>query len=212
MRLLINSKHHDFIDLKTFRADHDLPPEFGAALFEPKDYTGLGSIEGAGAALNTLKQAILDALPTSATLAQWMAFIPELTRLFEAQLYAINTQVGLRQVEVEFAVAGFADMCQAVVFARMRARSYGGALDFEQIYAEWLNNTVRVSKHIHTYTHCGQTWQVQMVNHIYGRVGLRLQTGVAVYYVHDSSLACPAEKYMAGLLREVAVRILNDVP
>lgn len=209
MRLLIKGKHRELIDIKTFRAERRLSADFGVATFEPKDYTGLGSIEGAGAALNTLKQGVLEAIPTGLTLKQWMTFVPDLSQRFRDQLNAINPQVGLRDVEVDFAVAGFTDLCQTMLYARMSARSYGGGRGFEEIHTEWLNNSVRVSKQVHTYTHEGRLWAVQIVNHIYGRVGLMIRIGETTHYVRDSSLACPAEKFIEGLAREVAEQLLN---
>jgi hypothetical protein len=49
MKLLIDGISHTFMPIRAFRTAHNLPPEFGVALFEPKDYTGLGSINRAGA-------------------------------------------------------------------------------------------------------------------------------------------------------------------
>ncbi|MBI1259189.1 MAG: hypothetical protein GC204_17095 [Chloroflexi bacterium] len=203
MRLTIDGAAHTFIPIKSFRDAHKLPPEFGVALFEPKDYSGLGRIDQAGAELNGVRTAVLAAIPASLWPQQWLTFIPELTRLFTDQLYAINNKVKLHDVEIEFAAAGFADVCQAVVYALLRTR--GDMPPFEAIYGDWLDQTVRVSQTVHRYG----DWQVQIVTHAYGRAGLIVQTDAETVYVQDAALGCPAEGYMAALLADVAARIVN---
>ncbi len=199
MRLTIDGSARDFTPIKQFRAAHNLPPEFGVALFEPKDYTGLGRIDHAGAELNSLRAAVIAALPSQSTPAQWIGFIPELTRRFTAQLYAINAQVKLRDVEIEFAAAGFADVCQALGYALFQP----SVPPFEAIYGRWLDDTTRVSQTIHTYG----DWRIQIVTHAYGRAGLIVRADGASFYLQDSALGCPAEGFMAALLAEVAARV-----
>ena len=60
---------------------------------------------------------MLDALPATMPASGWLTFLPDYARLFESQLYAINAQVGLKEVEIEFAVAGLSDVCQALAYA-----------------------------------------------------------------------------------------------
>src|SRR5262245_64156367 len=98
MLLTIDGQPREFTPIKDFRAAHDLPPEFGVALFEPKDYAGLGRIDRAGAELNGVRAALLDALPTQIKAPSWLSFLPDYARLFEAKLYEINAQVGLKDV------------------------------------------------------------------------------------------------------------------
>lgn len=202
MILTIDGERRLFAPIKAFReaqAAHGLPPEFGVATFEPKDFTGLGHIDRAGAELNAVRAAVLAAIPARLTLPQALAFVPQLTRLFTDQLYAINAQVNLRAVEIEFAAAGFADVCQAHVYALAR----GGDAPFAATYGEWLDRTVRVSQTVH---HDGE-WEVQIVTHAYGRAGLIARRGGETHYVADAALGCPAEGYMAALLAEVAARL-----
>jgi hypothetical protein len=209
MRLTIEGQPRAFVPIKDFRARFDLPPAFGVALFEPKDYAGLGRIDRAGAELNAVRQAVLEAIPAQMPLQNWMAFLPELTALFRRKLYDINPHVGLKDVEIEFAVAGFGDVCQALLYALLRARAGGAPLpDFHQIYGEWLDSSARVFGEIYDYTHEGQTWRVRLVAHAYGRAGLMVDTGAETHYVYDPSLGCPAEGFMAALLGDVAERII----
>ncbi len=200
MRLTIDGSPRAFTPIKAFRAAHNLPPDFGVALFEPKDYAGLGRIDHAGAELNSLRAAVIAALPSRTTPAQWISFIPQLTRRFTDQLYAINTQVKLRDVEIEFAAAGFADVCQALGYALFQPTMP----PFEAIYGRWLDETTRISQTVHHYG----DWRVQIVTHAYGRAGLIVYAGDETYYVQDAALGCPAEGFMAALLAEVAAHIL----
>lgn len=203
MRLTIDGESRPFTPIRAFREAYDLPPEFGVALFEPKDYTGLGRIDQAGAELNAVRAAVIAAIPARLTIQQWLGFIPELTRLFTNQLYAINPKVHLRDVEIEFAAAGFTDVCQAVIYAIIRARG-ADVPPFEAIYGAWLDQTARVSQTVHAY----RDWQVQIVTHAYGRAGLIVRAGAETFYVQDAALSCPAEGFMAALLAEVAERIV----
>ena len=137
-----------------------------------------------------------------------MAFIPELTSLFTNKLYEINSRVNLREVEIEFAAAGFADVCQAAVYAHLRGVApTGAAPTFEAVYSNWLDQSARISQTVHAYG----AWRIQIVTHAYGRAGLIIDTGSAIHYVADASLGCPAEGYMAALLSEVFERIASAV-
>lgn len=201
MRLTVDGVAHDFEPIRAFRLKHNLPQDFSSAQFEPKDYNGLGRIDHAGAELNHARTAVLNAIPASLTLRDWLSYIPELTDHFRRTLESINDNVGLRDVEIEYAAAGFADVCQAVVYARVR----GGELTFEAVYGAWLDQTARISQTVHPYN----GWQIRLVTHAYGRAGMIVQAGDETYYVSDSTLGCPAEGYMAALLAEVCARIIN---
>lgn len=208
MRLTIDGCTRELMPIRAFRAAHGLPEKFGVALFEPKNYGGLGSIERAGAALNTVRAAVLAALPASREPAEWLAALPELTARFQAELQAINPVVGLKPEEIRFAAAGFDDICHAIVYAVIGARAAGKPHPtFSAIYAGWLDATVRVSTARHPYDHNGQNWIVQIITCAYGRIGLVVHRPEATHYVYDAALACPAEGFMAALLAEIAQRL-----
>ncbi len=209
MNFIIDGQPRTLISIKDFRAQHHLLSEFKLSLFEPKDYTGLGSIERAGAELNAVRRAVLEAIPQRITGETLLTTVlPNLERVFEDQLYAINVQVGLKDVEIGFAVSGFADVCRAWGYAYLRSRiDKAPAPDFNAVYADWLNNSIRVSQARHPY----QTWQVQVLTHAYGRFGLVIHASDAAHYVYDPSLACPAEGYMMTLLSEVIQNITEHL-
>jgi hypothetical protein len=209
MQLRIDGEERHFVAMNEFRARHNLPDDFGVSTFEPKDYTGLGSIDRAGGALNGLRQAILDAIPGQINTAALLPCLDDLTHRFRVGLIAINDQVNLRDEEIEFATAGFGDVCRTLHYAVLRARGDRAHVpDFWQLYGEWLDSTLRISQRVHHYDHNGDTWRVQIVNHAYGRVGLIAHTDEATHYIHDMRLACPAEGFMVTLLQEVTARIL----
>lgn len=213
MRLLIDNTHQPFIPIREFRARHGLPSSFGVAHFEPKDYSGLGRMDGAGAELNALRDRLLRALAPAdpPTFERWLAAVRGWREQFRHELTRINPAVGLHQVEIDFAVAGFGNVAEAVVWAVVRARRLDEPPPtFDRIYADWLNSTVRVG-HIHyPYDHVGQHWQVQIIRTAYGRAGLIVRAPDDVYYLHDPSLGCPAEGFMAALLADVAAPVLNS--
>lgn len=209
MQFMLDGQAVEFTTIRDFRHAYGLPAEFGVARFEPKDYNGLGRIDRAGAELNQVRAAVLAALPERLPMREWLAFVPGFNQLFEQQLYQINSTVGLKDVEVDFAVAGFSDVCQAVVYALVRARSAGTLVpEFRSIYSEWLNSTIRLFTSVYIYDHAGANWEIQLVAHAYGRMGLLIHMPDAQVAVYDPALACPAEGFMTALLGEVASRII----
>lgn len=201
MRLTFDHHPRELIPVRDFRADHHLPSEFGVALFEPKETAGLGSVAEAGAALNNMRELLLAVAPELLAQVGALAFPAALGAVFRTQLAAINDQVGLRQMEIDFAVAGLEDMLREIVFAQVRAQAARAPLpSFEALYADWLDASVRVAAQVFERTHAGQPWQVQIFSTVYGRTGLVVRMGEATAYVHDPALACPVEGFMGELL------------
>lgn len=208
LRLMIDGVSREFMPVRAFRAAHDLPPDFGVALFEPKDYTGLGRIDSANSALQTLRTTVLNAVTVSLPSQSWMDEIDRLTARFETTLTQVNDEIGLREPEIGFAASGFADVCRAFAFAALRAEAQKQPTPpFETVYDEWLSSTARISQMRHRYAHLGETWSIQVVNHAYGRAGLTVLMPAETAFVHDTTLGCPAESYMRGLLAEVCGRL-----
>lgn len=208
MLLMINGELRTFEEIQNFRAEQHLPDEFSMNFFSPKDYTDLGNIQGAGSALNALRHGMLDAIPVQMSIHQWLGFVPELQQTFGKRLHAINTQIGLKEVEIDFAVAGFGDVCHTYIYNIIRAKAENKATpDFRTIYQDWLNSSVKIFPNVHTFQHEGKVWEVQVVAHAYGRAGLIVNDGQNTYYLHDPSAGCPAEGFMHSLLSEIAVLI-----
>jgi hypothetical protein len=211
MQLLVDRHPQDFLDLREFRAQHGLPESFNIRVFEPKDYTGLGSIDHAGAELHHLRERVLARLPGRLPMLDWLKAVSDLQGFFWGELVAINYAIGLRDPEIDFAAGGFGDVCRAVVYAIIRTHSeHQPPPSFEVIYQEWLNSTIKTASHVHTYSHQGVTWHIQIISHAYGRMGLRIEVDEGQVFVYDHQLACPAEGFMLNLLREVAGHILAN--
>jgi len=207
MPIQLDGERHDVIPIRVFRAAHDLPPDFGVAYFQPKSYAGLGNIDGAGAALTTLRDTVLTWAHEKLRVPK-LSVIPDLYSVFARALTAINDQVGLKDVEIEFAAAGFSDMIGAFMFALVRA-SVSDDLppDFVSVYQAWLDTTTHTASPVIEYVHGADTWGVQVIADAYGRVGLIVALEEATVVVQDSALACPAAGFMAGLMREVCAEI-----
>lgn len=203
MRLTIDGIPYTFVPIKEFRAAHNLPPAFGINLFEAKDYAGLGRIDAAGSHLNALRDNIIEALPPRLPPMQWLNEVAAVTRQFQKYLYHINDHVGLRDVEVEFAVAGFSDVLQVYAYALARAEAARSPIpDFRVLYEEWLFGTAKVFNERHAYMIDDQPCTVRVVAHAYGRIGLLIHAA-QTYAVYDPVLACPAEGFMSGFLAEI---------
>jgi hypothetical protein len=213
MRLQLDGKWHDLIPLAEFKARYQLPHDFGIALFEPKDYTGLGRLDQAGDALQRLLRETLSAVPVN---LQWPALfdvLAQVLRTFGSTLEAINPTVGLRPVEVEFAVSGLGDLCQHFGYELMRLKVLNQPLPDEiahTLYHDWVNTSVRVSSTRHAY-HVGSIkWQIQLLNTIYGRVGFIIyHSNGHIDYVQDDRYACPADAFMLRLFLQLSKRILD---
>ncbi|MCA0456581.1 MAG: hypothetical protein LCI00_21590 [Chloroflexi bacterium] len=203
MRLTIDGIPYTFIPIKEFRAAHNLPSAFGINLFEDKDYTDLGRIDSAGSHLNSLRDNIMESLPQRLPPMQWLSEVTTVTRQFQKYLYYINDHVGLRDVEVEFAVAGFSDVLQVYAYALARAEAAHSPLpEFRELYEEWLFGTTKVFKERHAYMIDDQPCTVRVVAHAYGRIGLLIHAA-QTYAVYDPVLACPAEGFMTSFLAEI---------
>ncbi len=212
MRLLIEGVLRDFVPIKQFRQQQQLPDDFGVAWFEPKDFSGLAALDQAGTALNHLRQQLLAALPNPIKLAQLPIILAALQQQFQSGLIAINDQVGLKEVEIEYAVAGFADVNQALLYDLLRHRHAPKKLDFATIYYTWLNHSVRVSSTLHDVVHNDRRWLIQIVNHAYGRVGFIIHMeDKTTHYVQDTVYTCPAEGFMFTLLSELASNIIAGI-
>jgi hypothetical protein len=208
MQLNIDGISYEFIELKAYREIHELPYDFNIALFEPKSYVDLGSIEGVGPILVAMKEAVFTQLPHYSTPHQWLIHEASLRDLFCDELLRVNDQVRLRPAEVDFAVNGFGDVCSKWIYALIYAYSTKTAPPpFADIYQQWLDDGVRIAQTAYPYIHQGVEWQIQVVWNAYGRVGLKIQRDEKVDYVSDNRLACPAERLMQGILTEVASQI-----
>lgn len=209
MVLKIEGQDRTLISVQAFRQQWGLPVSFGVAYFEPKDWEGLGSIEGAGAPLAIIKQRLIEAIEADLALPDLIAAVARLTALFQHELERANDQIGLREVEVDFAVSGFRDILQATAYELTRLfyankRDLGQAcaeFDFLAVYQGWLNDWVRMSGTKYNYEQAGVEFGVWIIYDAYGRVGLKVEVGGAgtVFYVQDTASGCPAASYMRDL-------------
>ncbi|MCI0712219.1 MAG: hypothetical protein L0154_18840 [Chloroflexi bacterium] len=208
MQLPVGGVLHTFIDARVYRQQHNLPDDFGVNTFEAKSYDGLGSISHAGDVLRAMKDRFLAEMPAYPLPHQWLLMQEQEQNRFHTLLVETNHHVGLREAEIDFAVAGFVNVYSQWVYALIHAVSTRTSpKPFEQIYRDWLDESIRVASQSHHYESNGEVWQVQIVSHVYGRIGLQMQRGDIVEYVYDHSLACPAERFMETLMTEVAAHI-----
>ena len=141
-----------------------------------------------------------------------MPAVDEIAQLFRQELTVANQQIGLRSVEVDFAVSGFYDVMQAVAYRllelthlhRQNLETVVNQFDFLTIYQTWLDDSVRVSGVAHNFQHNDRHFKVRVIYNIYGHVGLEVEFAGEIYYVADMSLACPASNYMQELCGAVA--------
>jgi hypothetical protein len=209
---IIRGEPRQFIPIDQFREMYRLEGDFGIALFQPKDYRGLGTIEGAGAALRYVHETMIAAIPVHSPPAGWTAFTLELQIRFRLLLSEINGQVGLKNSEMDYAVVNFGAICQAYLNSLMSSRMRGKPVpNFADIYQSWLNKSIEISLP-YSYPYRDIHWQVEIVRHAYGRCGLIIEIGTATHYIYDAGLSCPAERFMESLSRAIADRVLAAFP
>src|SRR5690606_27910761 len=117
---------HDFIALKDFRAQFGLPESFSIAWFQPKDFTGLGSIKGANSELAYVRQALLETLPDGFPPAGWSSLSVTLQIAFRRLLVEVNPNIVLKRDVIDYAVNRLVQVCyllfQRCTHARMPGR------------------------------------------------------------------------------------------
>jgi hypothetical protein len=210
MEWLLQGELRQVMSLASFRALYDLPPEFGLASFVRKDYTRAGRIGGAGTALQTVRTALVNAIPSETPPGGWMAFIFTLQRQFRQQLYAVNAYVGLQPSEIDYAVTGCCDVLRMFVYEIGCAQLAGNPLpEFHQIYFTWFNSNIHLSRPVAHYVYGDYLWQIQVISNPFGRAGLAIETHADTHYVYDPELACPAAGFVSSLLRDIADTILR---
>ena len=219
MKLEINNEIQHFIPIQTFRAQWELPNTFAVSGFEPKDWTGLGSLDGSGERLAIIKQRVLAAIPPHISSAMLLGAVDTLTVKFRQELEAANVEIGLRSSEIDFAVAGFGDVLQSAAYQliqllhRYRDSPAEGRQNFSftAVYQTWLNESTRISTTTFSYTQNQIHFAVRVINNAYGRIGLEVQTGDQRFYVLDTELACPASGYMYDLCNDVAQGLCRSI-
>lgn len=207
MQLTINGHRCNFIPLKKFRTKYHLPDEFGVALFEPKNRPNLGSIDGAGPQLAAIRVQVLEAIPATLSASQLMPAVENIVMAFHVAMRRENAKIKLHPPEIDFAVAGFHDVLQAVAYRLVQLQYAGISFDFDSVYQNWLDDSVRVSTAEYRYPHNGEDYLVRLVNNIYGRVGLIVTVVGQTCYVEDTSQACPATGFMDDLCRDVSDKL-----
>lgn len=215
MKLTVNGMERTFIPMAQARQHWSLPPEFSVALFEPKEWSGLGTMSGAREELALARRNVEAAVPDTVAPQALHITCEGLARRFDHELTVANTAIGLRADEVEFAVSGFANILQSFANALLRTRFIPThheeetvpSANFDEIYREWLNSTTRVSYQTHFYDGAAQPMGIRVVYNAYGRVGLEIVVNDQMHYVADPALACPASRYMYELTESVAARL-----
>lgn len=212
MQLVINHKNQAFVPIQKFRVQFGLPDTFRMDHFEAKEWAGLGSTEGSGAILAAMRRRIIQAVPSQITIQTLMPAVDEIAQRFRQELTVANQQIGLRSVEIDFAVSGFYDVLQAAAYrllelTHLHHQNLAAVVDhfdFLSVYQAWLNDSVRVSGVAHNFQHNGRHFKVRVIYNVYGHVGLEVEFAGEIYYVADMSLACPATSYMQELYVAVA--------
>jgi hypothetical protein len=193
---------HEAVPLAAFRMAHGLDERFGLAHLDPKDFDGLGSAVGITFAHFwepiLAAQRLIPALPDEAALRRAAQLAID---TFDQTLTVLNAQVKLTPEQAEFAVAGFADLLWACVYALLDRRQ---PPDLEaRVEASIAASLHRVGLP-QTIAAGGAVWQVTSVATLYGRVGLLVERDGQRWLVADSVYTCPMAQVMTRLVLATA--------
>lgn len=219
MKLKINRQYCEFIPIQVFREHYGLDKRFSITLFEPKEWQGLGSLDKAGDLLSTLQRNMIARVPKKLSPTDLLGQVDVLTRGFRQELNLANASIGLRDVEVDFATAGFGDVLQATAYYlfqlsmthRGNPATLKNAFSFFQVYQDWLDASVRLSANTWTHYHSNLEFTLQVVYYAYGRVGMQITMRDELSYIYDGALACPAAGFMAVLTEKIAYLLLDSL-
>ncbi|MCB0154621.1 MAG: hypothetical protein KDF65_07475 [Anaerolineae bacterium] len=214
MQLEVDGQERTFIPLKLFQARFNLPDEFGSAYFEKKDWD-IGSLNGGAEALSSVKKDVTRIVPSTLTLTDLLHQPEQLAATFRTSLEAVNLHIGLTQVQLDFAVDGLHNLLLAVVYELVRlhhlfrgdVQQIQATFDFTALYRNWLNQSVSIFGQSYDYHHEGLCFEIKTISYLYGRMGLRIENAGEVYYVADSTLACPAAGFMGDLAEALALAL-----
>lgn len=212
MQLNIDGTTQTLTNIKDFRQTHAISEDFGVALFEPKYYPDMGSIDHAGEALNLVRVQMLEIIPPTIDYLELLKFVEKLSSYFRLRLNLSNDHINLKEEEISFAVDGFDTVMHQVAYAYFDSLNARQPMtDFKTIYNRWFTESVRVSQRTHEYSHQGQVWRVNVINTAYGRSGLVVNMGDETQYVYDVALACPAEGFMYTLMKAVTEKLVPAI-
>ncbi|MEM7028338.1 MAG: hypothetical protein AAF629_02005 [Chloroflexota bacterium] len=217
MELSLNDQLETLIPLSTFRDMWQLPDTFSMTYFEPEERSDLGTLDQSGNTLNHIRETIIGAVSGQVLLPDLFTEVERLAVYFQQTLISVNHQIGLQQVEIDFARAGLEDILRQVTDHLVRAyydyqstpEKICDTLDFAALYQAWLNSGARIASTETPFSHNDQTFLVRVIYDPYGRVGLQVSVDDELYYVADTQFMCPAANYMRGLSEAVAEKLCN---
>jgi len=176
MHLTIEGQLHEFITLKSFRAERGLPDDFDVDHFERKIWVGLDSLNSAHAAngLEVMKRDVLNAVPAVLKMNDLLRVVDDLASVFRFQFEDANRHIGLKEEEVDFAVSGFLNVMRDVAYDLLRSNQiHRGDLkrvradfSFEAVYQHWLDSSTRISAMTHIYVHDDRHLKVRVIYNV----------------------------------------------
>jgi hypothetical protein len=211
VHLEIEGQLRSLIPLKQFRVQFDLPEEFGCRYFETKDWL-VGSLDSGGQALLGVKENLLSVIPNNLGQPELLLQPEHLAAIFRQNLERVNLEIGLAEAQLDFAVDGLQNILSATVYDLARHYQLQGgnpsqvqaSFDFSGLYHDWLNQLVTLFSRTYFYQSADKNFEIKLISYLYGRIGMRVELEGVVYYVQDSTLACPAASYMGDLCENIA--------
>jgi hypothetical protein len=210
---------HPLTPLAEFTAAHDLPPTFGTTLLAEADPANHSSIWHTRAAdLAHLYQYLPSLVPAPVTLANATTIPHTMSVLLHGELLAVGAGTDLTMDEVEFVTDECRNVWEAIAYKLVQLSYTHGhnpaavrrACDPAAIYQETLDSTVLITEQQAEYTHAGQTWHIQLIQSVYGPLGLAVTTAAGeTFYIHDDQLTFPGLPFISRLALTVGRRMVE---
>ena len=208
MKLTLAGELRTLEGLEAFAAEYGLPPEFGTPLFtaEPANHSPIWQTQTDELAQIQLRLPTL--LPRAITLANLNTIPQTMGLLLHGELLAVAAGTDLTRDEVEFTADDCRNTLEAVAYKLIQLSYTHGhdkaavRRDFNMadIYQEVLDSSVLVNERADEYVHKGELWAVQLIQSVYGPIGLAVTTAAGqTRYVADDQLAFPGIQFVAML-------------
>ena len=219
IQLTIADQLHTLTPLAEFTAEYHLPPTFGTPLLAIEAPTNHSRIwHTRTAELSHIQHRLPQLVPSPIHLGNATTIPQTMAVLLHGELLALAVDTDLTVDEIDFVVDECRNVWEAVAYKLVQLSyllQHDGAAVRQQfalapIYQETLDSTVLLNEQTAEYTHEGQVWAVQLIQSVYGPLGLAITLpNGQTRYVADAQLTFPGLPFMAHVGQAVGQKMAD---
>jgi hypothetical protein len=171
-----------FVALQEFQNLFNLPKDFGLAQFYPQPSEIATNSEQLKAALDCIRQELLDTLPKEAPTGGWIEICLILQIRFRQLLNEMSQNIRPDPAAVENAVVALSEVCQRFVSALLDAQTGIRELkQFSEIFSEWRQESIHITEQTINFFHGSEEWKIKPVEYAFGRLGFCVEMQGGTY-------------------------------